>query len=330
MNQALLRLSQQTGAPLVATADAHYLTPDDAEAQDILVCIQTKKSVTDTNRLTMRQDDFSLRSAADMSKLFSDLPAALAATDQIAQRCSVTIPLGQIQLPYYALPPGKTDNEALRELCHANITQRYPNDKDPAVLDRLNYELEVISKTGYASYFLIVQDFVNWAKANQIVVGPGRGSAAGSIVAYLSGITNIDPLRYKLLFERFLNPERVSMPDIDLDFADTRRAEVIRYVESKYGKEHVAQIITFGTMAARAAIRDVGRALGLAYGFCDMVAKLIPLFSSLEEALASVPELKQLYSSDLPLMISQTVQSPCQALLFHYTQPQDCNMPLNY
>lgn len=298
VNQAIQRLSQQTGALIVATADTHYLTVDDAEAQDILVCIQTKKSVTDTNRLSMRQDDFSMRSATDMEKLFNDLPDALAHTQLIADRCQVAIPLGRIQLPYYALPPGKTDNESLRELCEANSIKRYDDRTRLAMQERLNYELDVISKTGYASYFLIVQDFVNWAKTNHIVVGPGRGSAAGSIVAYLSGITNIDPLRYELLFERFLNPERVSMPDIDLDFADIRRAEVIRYVESKYGKEHVAQIITFGTMAARAAVRDVGRALGLSYGFCDMVAKLIPLFTSLAEALATVPELKQLYSSD--------------------------------
>ncbi|HBY74262.1 MAG TPA: DNA polymerase III subunit alpha, partial [Candidatus Kerfeldbacteria bacterium] len=298
VNAAIVRLQKQTGAPLVATADAHYLTPADAEAQDILVCIQTKKSVTDTNRLSMRQDDFSLQSADAMAELFAELPEAIANTNRIAERCNVTIALGQIQLPYYELPEGKTADQALRELCQANIATRYAADQLAAVQRRIDYELDVISKTGYASYFLIVQDFVNWAKRNHIVVGPGRGSAAGSIVAYLAGITNIDPLRYELLFERFLNPERVSMPDIDLDFADTRRDEVIRYVESKYGKGHVAQIITFGTMAARAAVRDVGRALGLTYGFCDMLAKLIPMFSSLEEALTTVPELKQLYSSD--------------------------------
>ncbi|MBI4407721.1 MAG: DNA polymerase III subunit alpha, partial [Candidatus Kerfeldbacteria bacterium] len=298
VNAALQRLHVQTGAPLVATADSHYLTPDDAEAQDILLCIQTKKSVADTNRMSMSHDDFSFRSEADMVRLFADVPEAIANAGLIADRCQVEIPLGIIQLPFYDLPAGKTDNQALRELCLQNMAKHYPADQLTAAQERLDYELEVISKTGYASYFLIVQDFVQWAKQNHIVVGPGRGSAAGSIVAYLAGITGIDPLRYELLFERFLNPERVSMPDIDLDFADTRRDEVIRYVESKYGKAHVAQIITFGTMAARAAVRDVGRALGLTYGFCDSVAKLIPLMSSLEEAMATVPELKQLYSSD--------------------------------
>ncbi len=298
VNAALIRLAAQTAAPLVATADTHYLQPQDAEAQDILVCIQTKKSVSDTDRLSMRHDDFSMGTAAELEHLFADLPEAIANTQRIAERCNVEIPLGVIQLPYYALPEGRTDNEALRELCLSNLSAHYPVEQHAAAIERLDYELEVIRKTGYASYFLIVQDFVNWARQQKIVVGPGRGSAAGSIVAYLAGITGIDPLRYDLLFERFLNPERVSMPDIDLDFADTRRAEVIRYVESKYGKDHVAQIITFGTMAARAAVRDVGRALGLTYGFCDMIAKLIPMFTSLQEALDTVPELKQLYNSD--------------------------------
>jgi DNA polymerase-3 subunit alpha len=298
VNSALLDLAKLTQAPLVATADSHYLKPTDAEAQDILVCIQTKKSVSDTARLSMRHDDFSLGSAAEMQQLFADVPEALANTQRIAERCRVEIPLGVIQLPHYALPPGKTDNEVLRELCLSNIPKHYGPELAKAAEERLDYELDVIRKTGYASYFLIVQDFVNWSRSQHIVVGPGRGSAAGSIVAYLAGITQIDPLKYDLLFERFLNPERVSMPDIDLDFADTRRDEVIRYVESKYGKDHVAQIITFGTMAARAAVRDVGRALGLTYGFCDMIAKLIPMFSSLQEALETVPELQQLYNSD--------------------------------
>lgn len=298
VNEALIRLSAQTNAPLVATADTHYLKPEDAEAQDILVCIQTKKSLSDTDRLSMRHDDFSMRTTAEIEQLFSDLPDAVANSQKIAERCKIEIPLGVIQLPYYALPEGKTDNEALRELCLSNIDKHYTAEQNEAVIARLDYELDVIRKTGYASYFLIVQDFVNWARDHKVVVGPGRGSAAGSIVAYLAGITGIDPLKYDLLFERFLNPERVSMPDIDLDFADTRRDEVIRYVESKYGKDHVAQIITFGTMAARAAVRDVGRALGLTYGFCDTIAKLIPMFTTLREALETVPELKELYNSD--------------------------------
>ncbi|MFA6474583.1 MAG: DNA polymerase III subunit alpha [Patescibacteria group bacterium] len=298
VNNSLIKLSTQTGAKLVATADSHYLQPTDAEAQDILVCIHTKKSVSDTNRLSMRHDDFSLASADSMMALFKDIPEAITQTEVIAQRCQIDIPLGVIQLPFYELPPGKNDNQVLLELCENNITKHYSGEHVSAARARLIYELDVIKKTGYASYFLIVQDFVNWAKENHIVVGPGRGSAAGSIVAFLAGITEIDPLKYDLLFERFLNPERVSMPDIDLDFADTRRAEVIRYVESKYGKDHVAQIITFGTMAARAAVRDVGRALGLTYGFCDTIAKMIPMFTSIQVAIETVPELKLLYQSD--------------------------------
>lgn len=298
VNDALRQLSLTTGAGLVATADSHYLEPTDAEAQDILVCIQTKKQLSDTNRLSMRQEDFSLSTETEMTERLGNFPDAILNTAKIAERCNVTIELGKNHMPFYALPEGHTADQALRDLCVDGIPKRYGTAADPAVQERLDYELSVIAKTGFASYFLIVQDFVNWAKQQGIVVGPGRGSAAGSIVAYLAGITNIDPIRYDLLFERFLNPERVSMPDIDLDFADTRREEVIRYVESKYGKEHVAQIITFGTMAARAAVRDVGRALGLTYGFCDMVAKLVPQFSGLQEALDTVPELQQLYQSD--------------------------------
>lgn len=298
VNEAIKKLTVSTGAPLVATADSHYLTPDDAEAQDILVCIQTKHQVTDTKRMSMRNEDYSLTSAETMQEWFKDTPEALENTTKIAERCSVTLPLGKVHMPHYDLPDGKTADNALRELCITGIKGRYREDQNNEVMERLDYELTIINKTGFASYFLIVQDFVNWAKMQNIVVGPGRGSAAGSIVAYLSGITNIDPINYDLLFERFLNPERVSMPDIDLDFADTRRDEVIQYVEEKYGKEHVAQIITFGTMAARAAVRDVGRALGLSYGYCDMIAKLIPMFTNLEEAIKTVPELAELYQSD--------------------------------
>ncbi|EKD76636.1 MAG: hypothetical protein ACD_43C00034G0001 [uncultured bacterium] len=298
VNQGLVALSQQTKTPLVATADSHYLKPDDADAQDVLVCIQTKHQLADDKRLSMRSEDYSLASAAEMAKRFADYPDAVTQSNVIAERCHAEIELGKIQLPFYALPQGVTADQALRELCVSAIPKRYSTEQSAAALERLNYELEVIGKTGFASYFLIVQDFVNWAKQQKIVVGPGRGSAAGSIVAYLAGITNIDPLRYELLFERFLNPERVSMPDIDLDFADSRRDEVIRYVESRYGKDHVAQIITFGTMAARAALRDVGRVMGLSYGFCDTIAKMIPLMSSLNEALANVAELQQLYQED--------------------------------
>lgn len=298
VNTALRELAAATGVGLVATADSHYLTSDDAEAQDILVAIQTKHQVTDTNRLSMRDEDYSLASADQMIEWFIDTPEAIENTQIIAERCNVTLPLGELHMPHYDLPEGKTADDVLRELCIAGITDRYSDEQRTVVFERLDYELSIIQKTGFASYFLIVQDFVNWAKQQQIVVGPGRGSAAGSIVAYLTGITGIDPIAYDLLFERFLNPDRISMPDIDLDFADTRRDEVISYVESKYGKEHVAQIITFGTMAARAALRDVGRALGMSYGYCDMIAKMIPMFTSLEQAIETVPELKALYESD--------------------------------
>lgn len=298
VNQGLQTLAQQTNTPLVATADSHYLKREEADAQDVLVCIQTKRQLADTNRLSMRSEDYSLASSAEMQQRFVTLPEACAMTDVIAQRCHAEIELGKIQLPYYALPDGVTADQELRRVCLEAIPRRFAVDQQAAAAQRLDYELDVIGKTGFASYFLIVQDFVNWAKQQKIVVGPGRGSAAGSIVAYLAGITNIDPLRYDLLFERFLNPERVSMPDIDLDFADIRRDEVIRYVESRYGKDHVAQIITFGTMAARAAVRDVGRVLGVSYGFCDTIAKLIPPMNTLAEALAEVPELQQLYQED--------------------------------
>ncbi|MDP3970772.1 MAG: DNA polymerase III subunit alpha, partial [bacterium] len=297
VNNGIIELSKRTGAELVATADSHYLLPDDAEAQDILVCIQTKHQLADEKRLSMRAEDYSLASPQQMQSWFPDMPEAVQNTDKIAARCNIELPLNEIHMPYYELPIGKTADEVLRELCIEGIEKRYQITNE-AISKRLDYELSIINKTGYASYFLIVQDLVNWAKEQGIVVGPGRGSAAGSIVAYLTSITNIDPIKYDLLFERFLNPERVSMPDIDLDIADIRRDEVISYVEEKYGKDHVAQIITFGTMAARAAVRDVGRVLGISYGYCDTIAKLIPMFTNLDEAMKTVPELRDLYQSD--------------------------------
>ncbi len=297
VNAALKRLSDATGAPLVATADSHYLQPDDREAQDILLCIHLKKQLSDPDRLSMAADDLSLKSPERMWELFADTPEALTNTVAIADRCNVTIDLGKVQLPHFEVPGGKHPETYLRELAAAGIPRRY-GQTAPDIDERLNYELGVIAKTGFASYFLIVQDFVNWAKDRGIVVGPGRGSAAGSIVSYLLNITNVDPLKYDLLFERFLNPERIAMPDIDIDFADIRRDEVIRYVEQRYGHDHVSQIITFGTMAARAAIRDVGRVLGLPYAYCDRVAKLIPMFSSLDQAIAGVPELREIYEHD--------------------------------
>ncbi len=316
VNRELINFSKKLGVPLIATNDIHYLNPEDAEAQDVLLCLQTKKKIGDKDRMCMLGEDYSMRLAEQMKNDFRDTPEAIENTMKIAEMCNVELDLGKITLPHFEVPDGKTANDYLREICFKGLEKRYgvvkigenfvfKEDFSPAsgitterIIERLNYELSVIDKTGFASYFLIVQDFVNWAKGNGIVVGPGRGSAAGSIVSYLTNITNIDPLTHNLLFERFLNPERISMPDIDLDFTDTRRDEVIRYVEGKYGRDHVAQIITFGTMAARAAVRDVGRVLDYPYSYCDQAAKLIPMTFSLDEALKNIFEFKEFYDKD--------------------------------
>ncbi|MEK7541766.1 MAG: DNA polymerase III subunit alpha [Patescibacteria group bacterium] len=304
-NEALSELSRKTGSRLVATNDVHYIHADDATAQDILVSVQTGAKFEDENRLTMRSANLSLRSAAEMAALFPDHPEAIAATQEIADRVRIDIPLGVNKLPTFPVPAGYDTNEYLKKLCEEGIAARYAGVPHQEIRERLSYELSVIAATGFASYFLIVHDFVTWARERNIVVGPGRGSAAGSLVSYLLGITNIDPLKYNLLFERFLNPERISMPDIDLDFADTRRDEVIDYVAKKYGGEHVAQIITFGTMAARAAIRDTGRALGMPYSFCDQLAKMIPFNPTqgeksgwLKKSLDGVQEFRDAYERD--------------------------------
>ncbi len=298
VNKKLIELSKKTGIPLVCTNDIHYLRKDDAEAQDILMLINTGADINDPERLSMTQDDFSMKSPEQMAEEFKHVPEALENTQKIADACNLTMELGKTKLPVFPLPEGKTEMQYLEELCWAGVEKRYGANPDAKVAERLKYELSVIAKTGFAGYFLIVQDFVNWAKQNRIVVGPGRGSAGGSIVAYLSGITNVDPLKHNLLFERFLNPERISMPDIDMDFADRRRDEVIEYVAQKYGRDHVAQIITFGTMAARAVVRDVGRALQYTYSYCDQLAKLIPMGMDLAETLEKVDEFKDQYESD--------------------------------
>ncbi len=299
VNEALIKISKKSGIPLVAAHDVHYIKPEQAEAQDILMLVNTSASLEDQDRLTLKADDFSLRPPQDMIDWFKDTPEAIANTQKIAAECNFEFELGKYQLPRFKVPSGKSPEEFLRQLAYEGLEKKYPGHGEE-VHKRLEYELSVIEKTGFASYFLIVHDFVRWAKQNGIVVGPGRGSAAGSIVSYLLNITSIDPLKYDLLFERFLNPERISMPDIDLDFADTRRDEVISYVRQKYGEDHVAQIITFGTMAARAAIRDTGRAMGLSYQLCDQVAKTVPFAvgMTLEKALNESVELKQLYESD--------------------------------
>lgn len=294
-NEALVRISRATGIPLVATVDVHYVRPEDAEIQDILLCIQNNWKVSDQNRLSMKHLDLSLRSPDEMIAAFKDLPEAIENTAKIADRCDVKLHLGETHLPRFDVPTGFTAMSYLRHLCELGLVKRYGDAAEAKHRERMEYELSVIEKTGFASYFLIVQDFVNWAKDHGIVVGPGRGSAAGSFVAYLTGITNMDPIQYDLLFERFLNPERISMPDVDMDFADDRREDVLNYVRTKYGHDHVAQIITFGTMAARAAVRDTGRALGFPYALCDQISKLIPMFSSIEKALAETPDLKKLY-----------------------------------
>ncbi|MCH7551981.1 DNA polymerase III subunit alpha [Patescibacteria group bacterium] len=297
-NQGLLELSEKLKIPVVATADSHYLSPEDSEAQDILMLINTGARPDDPDRLTLSQDDFSLKSAEDMEKLFSDIPEAIANTERIAKLCNFELELGVVKLPIFPLPAGKSADDYLQELCEKGLKERQNIQDNQETKSRLEFELSVIRQTGFASYFLIVQDFVNWAKSKRIVVGPGRGSVGGSLVAYLLKITNINPLQYNLIFERFLNPGRMDLPDIDLDFADYRRDEVIAYVADKYGRDRVAQIITFGTMAARAVVRDVGRALGYEYGYCDKMAKMIPFSFNLQQTLEEVEEFKELYDSE--------------------------------
>src|SRR3989339_164868 len=251
--------------------------------------------------MNMMESDFSVRPTAEMIESFMDVPEAIENSIKIADMCDVEIELGNVQLPYFEVPSGFTESSYFRKLCEDGMVKRFGKTYeqiDVQYKERMDYELSVIDKMGWPSYFLIVADFVNWAKNRKIVVGPGRGSAAGSLVCYLTGITNLDPIEYDLLFERFLNPDRVSMPDIDLDFADIRRDEVISYVEEKYGKDHVAQIITFGTMAARAAVKDVGRALGVPYEYCDKLSKAIPMFTSIQEALDTVDEFSSMYKKE--------------------------------
>ncbi len=299
VNQQLMRLHEELGIDLVCTNDVHYIHADDAQAHDILLCVQTGKKVTDTDRMRYEGGQFYLKSEEEMRQIFAYVPEALDNTQKIAERCNVEIEFGVSKLPKYDVPDGYTAYDYLHMLCDKGLKKRY---KDEAEIhrDRMEYELGVISSMGFVDYFLIVWDFINYAKSHGIAVGPGRGSAAGSIVAYVLEITDIDPIRYQLLFERFLNPERVTMPDIDIDFCFERRQEVIDYVVRKYGKERVVQIVTFGTMAARNAIRDVGRALDLPYATCDTVAKMIPqeLNITIDRALEVNPDLKKAYDGD--------------------------------
>ncbi len=299
INAQLLRLNRETGIELVATNDVHYTYATDVEAHDILLCIQTGKKLSDENRMRYEGGQYYLKSEEEMRSLFPYCPQALDNTERIAERCQVEIEFGVTKLPQYDVPDGYTSWEYLNRLCHGGLTERYP-DHYEELRPQLDYELDVIRTMGYVDYFLIVWDFIHYAKEHGIAVGPGRGSAAGSLVSYTLGITSIDPIRYNLLFERFLNPERVSMPDIDVDFCVERRQEVIDYVVRKYGKERVAQIVTFGTMAARAVIRDVGRVMDLPYAQVDQVAKQIPteLGITIDKALQMNPELASMYQAD--------------------------------
>ena len=299
VNQGILRLSKELSIPLVATNDCHYINADDWEPHDILLCIQTGKKVSDANRMRYEGGQYYVKSEEEMRELFRYIPEAIDNTHRIAERCNVEIEFGVTTLPRYDVPEGYTSWEYLNHLCRRGFAERYPED-DGTLKERLEYELTTIKNMGYVDYFLIVWDFINYARSHRIAVGPGRGSAAGSIVAYCLKITNIDPIKYQLLFERFLNPERVSMPDIDVDFCYERRQEVIDYVVEKYGKDQVAQIVTFGTLAARGVIRDVGRVMDLPYSLCDQVSKMVPaeLNITLELALKKNPELKLLYDTD--------------------------------
>lgn len=299
VNQGLLRLSRDLGIDLVATNDIHYTYAEDEKAHDILLCIQTGKKVADENRMRYEGGQYYCKSEEEMKKLFPYALEALENTHKIAQRCNVEIEFGVTKLPKFDVPEGFDSWTYLNHLCMQGFTKHYPED-DGTLRKRLDYELDVIRTMGYVDYFLIVWDFINYARSKGISVGPGRGSAAGSIVSYSLGITNIDPVRYNLLFERFLNPERVSMPDIDVDFCYERRQEVIDYVVEKYGKDQVVQIVTFGTLAAKGVVRDVGRVLDLPYALCDTIAKMIPneLGMTLDKALTMNPDLKKAYNED--------------------------------
>jgi DNA polymerase-3 subunit alpha len=310
VNEGLVRLAEHYNLPLVATNDCHYLRKQEARAHELLLCIQTGKKITDTDRLKLSTEEFYFKSPADMATAFSHYPQAVSNTLKIAEMCNVTIETGVYHFPNVSLPGNRSPEEHFEQLCIEGFDKKmkkvaasYQNFTDEMLeqyRSRLSYEIDVIKATGFASYFLIVSDFIGFAKSNDIPVGPGRGSAAGSLVAFCLDITNIDPIRWDLLFERFLNPERVSMPDIDVDFCFEKRERVIEYVTQKYGKDNVAQIITFGTMKSKAAVRDVGRALGMPYAAVDQIAKLIPttLDISIDQAMSGEPRLREIYQKD--------------------------------
>ena len=298
--EGLLRIHRETGIPLAVTNDAHYVEKDDAYYQDVLMCVQMQKTITDPARMKFETNEFYLKDEAEMRALFPEYPEAADNTAKIADMCGYDFEFGKYKLPRFKLPEGESDSfDYLQKLCRAGLARRYPND-DGTVAKQLDYELSMIKKMGFVDYFLIVSDFIAYAKSQKIPVGPGRGSAAGSVVSYTLNITDVDPIKYSLYFERFLNPERVSMPDIDIDFCVNRRGEVIDYVNRKYGHDHVAQIVTFGTMAARAAVRDVARVLDISYGDADAVAKAIPLGPNMtiKDALRVSKPLRDMYEGD--------------------------------
>ena len=300
INPQLIRLSRETGIPLVATNDCHYIAPEDSRMHRVLLCIQTGRTIEDENAMEFGSEEFYFKSEEEMRALFPDVPEAADNTVKIAQRCQVELEFGKTKLPAFFTPDGSDNLEFFRRLCQEGLIRRYGEGPPQEYRDRLEYEIRVISQMGYVNYYLIVWDFIRYARSVGIPVGPGRGSGAGSLAAYCVGITNVDPMRYDLLFERFLNPERVSMPDFDIDFSDERRDEIIGYVVDKYGADHVAQIVTFGTMAARGALRDVGRALNIPYNKVDPVAKLGPLSlgMTLDTAMKQSKELRKKVEAD--------------------------------
>ena len=296
----LVKIANEIDAPIVATNDCHYIKKSDAKAQEILMCIQTNHTLNDEDRMRFETEEFYVKSEEEMARVFSKYPKALENTESIARRCNVEFEFGKRKLPVFDVPNNEDHFQYFRRQCYKGLYKYYGENPDSSIVERLEYELSTINSMGFVDYYLIVNDFIKYAKSRGIPVGPGRGSGAGSLCAYCIGITGIDPIKYDLLFERFLNPERVSMPDFDIDFCKDRRGEVIDYVIRKYGYDHVAQIIAFGTMAAKGVVRDVGRALGLPYSTCDQVAKLIPfdLNMTLEKALSISKELKERYESD--------------------------------
>ncbi len=317
VREALIKMSRELDIPLVATNDLHYVNQSDSTAHEVLLCLQMNTTFNDTKRFKFPSDDYYLKSAEQMYELFADIPEACENTLKVAERCNVTFNFGELHMPFFEIPEGyANDSDYLREICRKKIYERYdmPDDK---IFARMNYELDVIKNMGYDGYFLIVQDFINFAKSQGIAVGPGRGSAAGSIVAYVLGITEIDPLKFDLLFERFLNPDRVTMPDIDIDFCYRRRDEVIDYVKEKYGEKNIAQIITFGTMAAKAAVRDVARVLGQSYTRSSAIVDVMPneLNITLDKALATSKKLKAAYDTDKVVVKDELQDAPVKKII---------------